>query len=325
MNKSYRTVWNEALGAWVAASEITKARGKRSRSAKAVAAAVTVLVGLGGWSDGWALTLGNAQADNETNTMAIAPGECADPAIAGAPQLASPGGVGTPQSIAIGCKVFVNTGKSIFQTVNGVDMDVTGAEKAPFGFGLGSNVATGGGTSNIVIGGDSSARNGIGQAGGDQLVIGVQSHVIGSDSIAIGAQATVLADNAIALGGNYGGVMDFNSGGSIAIGVTAVVSNSFESVALGIGSTASSSYYSTVLGKRNAYAGVAAAMATQMPGTYVPGKTVMRVGTAIFKGEPAMGISLRRTSENNAWSITGGVGMSRAGAAATVGAEWVFN
>lgn len=76
---------------------------------------------------------------------------------------------------------------------------------------------------------------------------------------------------------------------------------------------------------RNAYAGVAAAMATQMPGTYVPGKTVMRVGSAVFKGESAVGISFRRTSENNGWSVTGGVGMSRAGVAATVGAEWVFN
>ncbi|MDR6539754.1 YadA-like family protein, partial [Variovorax soli] len=76
---------------------------------------------------------------------------------------------------------------------------------------------------------------------------------------------------------------------------------------------------------RTAYAGVASAMATQMPGTYVPGKTVMRVGSAVFKGESAVGISFRRTSENNGWSVTGGVGMSRAGVAATVGAEWVFN
>ncbi|VTU37889.1 Adhesin YadA precursor [Variovorax sp. PBL-H6] len=76
---------------------------------------------------------------------------------------------------------------------------------------------------------------------------------------------------------------------------------------------------------RNAYAGVAAAMAVQMPGTYVPGKTVMRVGSAVFKGESAVGVSFRRTSENNGWSLTGGVGMSRAGVAATVGAEWVFN
>jgi autotransporter adhesin len=76
---------------------------------------------------------------------------------------------------------------------------------------------------------------------------------------------------------------------------------------------------------RNAYAGVAAAMAVQMPGTYVPGKTVMRIGYGVFKGESAVGVSFRRTSESNAWSLTGGVGMSRAGAAATVGAEWVFN
>ncbi|MDZ4360506.1 MAG: YadA-like family protein, partial [Variovorax sp.] len=74
-----------------------------------------------------------------------------------------------------------------------------------------------------------------------------------------------------------------------------------------------------------AYAGVAAAMAVQMPGTSVPGKTVMRVGYGTFKGESAVGISFRRTAENNGWSMTGGVGMSRAGAAATVGAEWVFN
>ena len=30
MNKSYVSVWNEALGSWVAASENTTARGKRS-------------------------------------------------------------------------------------------------------------------------------------------------------------------------------------------------------------------------------------------------------------------------------------------------------
>ncbi|WP_436825309.1 beta strand repeat-containing protein [Variovorax sp. DT-64] len=76
---------------------------------------------------------------------------------------------------------------------------------------------------------------------------------------------------------------------------------------------------------RNAYAGVAAAMAVQMPGSYVPGKTVMRLGYGIFKGESAVGVSFRRTAENNGWSVTGGVGMSRAGPAATVGAEWVFN
>ncbi|HSW20371.1 MAG TPA: ESPR domain-containing protein [Ramlibacter sp.] len=32
MNRSYRSIWNEALGAWVAASEITSANGKRSKA-----------------------------------------------------------------------------------------------------------------------------------------------------------------------------------------------------------------------------------------------------------------------------------------------------
>ncbi|WP_366518650.1 ESPR domain-containing protein, partial [Neorhizobium sp. SHOUNA12B] len=33
MNRSFRSVWNEALGAWVAASEVCAARGKKSSSA----------------------------------------------------------------------------------------------------------------------------------------------------------------------------------------------------------------------------------------------------------------------------------------------------
>ena len=76
---------------------------------------------------------------------------------------------------------------------------------------------------------------------------------------------------------------------------------------------------------RNAYAGVASAMAVQMPGSSVPGKVAMRVGSAVFKGESAVGVSFRRTSTSNAWTVTGGVGISRAGAAATVGAEWIFD
>ena len=39
MNKSYKTIWNEALGAWVAGSELDRAQGKR-QSALAAADAV---------------------------------------------------------------------------------------------------------------------------------------------------------------------------------------------------------------------------------------------------------------------------------------------
>ncbi|MDM0111522.1 ESPR-type extended signal peptide-containing protein [Variovorax sp. J22R133] len=76
---------------------------------------------------------------------------------------------------------------------------------------------------------------------------------------------------------------------------------------------------------RNAYGGTAAAMAVQAPATFVPGKTVMRLGYGNYKGESAVGISFRRTAENNGWSVTGGLAASRGGVAATVGGEWVFN
>ncbi|WP_407945890.1 ESPR-type extended signal peptide-containing protein [Paraburkholderia metrosideri] len=49
MNKSYISVWNEALGSWVAASENTRARGKRS-SSRVVAGIGIVAVVLSGVS-----------------------------------------------------------------------------------------------------------------------------------------------------------------------------------------------------------------------------------------------------------------------------------
>ncbi|WP_416360157.1 ESPR domain-containing protein, partial [Burkholderia cepacia] len=43
MNKCYKTIWNEALGAWVAASENDAARGKPSKSKVAAAVALGAL------------------------------------------------------------------------------------------------------------------------------------------------------------------------------------------------------------------------------------------------------------------------------------------
>jgi hypothetical protein len=40
MNKSYKTVWNESTGTYVASSEVAKSRGKKSRNKKALVAAM---------------------------------------------------------------------------------------------------------------------------------------------------------------------------------------------------------------------------------------------------------------------------------------------
>ena len=42
MNKSYRSIWNESLGAWGAASELSQARGKGGRVRKNVLAVAAV-------------------------------------------------------------------------------------------------------------------------------------------------------------------------------------------------------------------------------------------------------------------------------------------
>jgi autotransporter adhesin len=60
MNKSHRSLWNESLGAWVAASETTKSRGKRSKSATLVAATIASLM-LAGVSTAQAQTVSEAQ------------------------------------------------------------------------------------------------------------------------------------------------------------------------------------------------------------------------------------------------------------------------
>ena len=62
MNKSYRTIWNESLGAWVAASELTATRGKRNRTQRVVAL---------GWL---ALALASVQMDARAATVSLGVG-----------------------------------------------------------------------------------------------------------------------------------------------------------------------------------------------------------------------------------------------------------
>lgn len=56
MNRIYRSIWSEALGAWVAVSEITRARGKRGCSVAGIALSLTLL-GSGALADGSPVTV----------------------------------------------------------------------------------------------------------------------------------------------------------------------------------------------------------------------------------------------------------------------------
>src|SRR5688572_1135304 len=48
MNRTHRSLWNPALGAWVAVPENARARGKRSRGASCVARSCALTAALGG-------------------------------------------------------------------------------------------------------------------------------------------------------------------------------------------------------------------------------------------------------------------------------------
>lgn len=68
MNRSFRSIWNAALGAWVATSEICSARGKKSSGVAVGTAALVAVAAFGGASSAWAASECGAVAAGGTVT-----------------------------------------------------------------------------------------------------------------------------------------------------------------------------------------------------------------------------------------------------------------
>uniref|UniRef100_UPI0033653B9F YadA family autotransporter adhesin n=1 Tax=Variovorax fucosicus TaxID=3053517 RepID=UPI0033653B9F len=66
---------------------------------------------------------------------------------------------------------------------------------------------------------------------------------------------------------------------------------------------------------KKSYAGVASAMAMESA-PYIPGKLTYAAGLGYYQSQSAVGVSLRRTSDNGRWSVTGGASVSPAGGVA---------
>jgi trimeric autotransporter adhesin len=81
------------------------------------------------------------------------------------------------------------------------------------------------------------------------------------------------------------------------------------------------------LGKvaKRSYAGTASALALQSPALFEPGQTAMRGGVGYYRGEWALGLSVRATADNGRWSLTGGIsGGPNSGVAASAGIDFVL-
>ncbi|WP_049117030.1 ESPR-type extended signal peptide-containing protein, partial [Burkholderia cepacia] len=278
MNRTYRSIWNEALGAWVAASEHDSARGKPNKSAVMVAAVAALVISLPG--------LAEANTINTQQTCLTGSNGAVGRVNPGGTQNQAGDGSGT-YSVVAGCNSNGNgfTGVTVygaFAQANGNGAVAMGIQSSAALWGVATGLettASGIGATALGFGSTAAALNSvaIGGAGGNgttplsqansTIASGAGSIAIGSnatkgaqsaasDSIAVGGQSSVAsaATSGIALGrgatvnGAYGiaqgdGIVSGATGQNVAIGSSGTTANSGSAnggaVAIGRAQTAS--------------------------------------------------------------------------------------
>jgi autotransporter adhesin len=186
MNKVYKSVWNEALGAWVATSENSPARGKRSGQVAKAALASAIVLGATGNASAGALDGGTVESptgvaigpnamSQDTGTIAIGALSYTDGVIGTTP----PAGV-ISGTIAIGYSARSIGSGSIA---------------------LGQNATVGVGAQ-------------AGQEVNDSMALGHSALTTGQQAIALGTSASASADGSVAIGTNSVS----NRGNTVSIG-----------------------------------------------------------------------------------------------------------
>ena len=243
MNKNYRTIWNDALGAWVAVSEIETAKGKPAGSSYASArcddnvvvspnhkndvANIRKIYNISGWS--WSALLLN---------FALVTGFALMPAS---------------EAVAVTCHQYGGTA-------------ATSPDATSFACGSGAKATD---TNSVAIGNDAQAtqRNATAFGSGARAT-GVNSTAFGSVAKATGGNSTAFGYNANA-GPNWGTAFGYNAAATgknspLAVG-TETLSNGSSSVAIGD--------WATALGDR------AIALGGQASGNHNPGGATYAAGT----------------------------------------------
>ena len=213
MNKSYRSIWNEALGAWVAASELTSGRGKKSSSRVLAVAAIALVaagqVGAGGLDGGTANAGGPGAAQLAygpgASTMALAPGNNAI-AIGDQVVIADPTAF---DAIAIGTQLSNSGQSAILMGNNFVQLD-NASDRS------------------VVFAPDGAAYGGTAGAYAQPVTNSADTFFYGSQRA---LNKVTNSPGAVAIGGSV-----INGIDGVAIGTSSL--SGFESVALGRGASA---------------------------------------------------------------------------------------
>jgi autotransporter adhesin len=263
MNTSYKSIWNESLGAWVAASEITTGRGKRSKGGHSaptpsavervrghghrLAGAISLaILGMAmPLSPAFAQFAPEGSGGEATGSAAIA--------IGGGTHDGAKAFATHSNSIAIGGEARATQNNALAfgtnaQAINENDLAVgsgaiasgAGSEgpSSAFGFeaqGLG-NGAIAFGTASYANG-NGALANGYGASGVGNLAtaIGARSNVAGNMGTAIGAFSIATANFATAIGGGVAsGVNSFASGDESAASAQEAVALGFRAKAANV-------------------------------------------------------------------------------------------
>ncbi|XZW10349.1 trimeric autotransporter adhesin Ata [Acinetobacter baumannii] len=166
------------------------------------------------------------------------------------------------------------------------------------------------------------------KAGSNQAVNGGQIHKI-SESIknSIGGNTTIDPKDGLITTNNIGGTGKNNI--NDAIGTLNQSNQELGNKITNLGDQLQQVFYDTNKRiddvEKKANAGIAAAMALENA-PFVAGKYTYAVGAAYHGGENAVGVTLRKTSDNGRWSITGGVAAASQGEPSVrVGISGVIN
>ncbi|MBB5419807.1 YadA-like family protein [Paraburkholderia atlantica] len=184
MNKSYISIWNEALGSWVAASENMSVRGKRSKSRTVAGTIATALVLAGMSGTAASAVIGtpveatngsysgtDTDSASATGDDAVAVGAGATASAQGTTALGAASVAGGQNATAIGIQATASEGS------NAIGWNTTAS-------GIGST----------AIGQFANA------AGAWSTALGFEAEATNDMSIAIGTLAAANADNSVALG-----------------------------------------------------------------------------------------------------------------------------
>ncbi|MBJ2160222.1 ESPR-type extended signal peptide-containing protein [Variovorax sp. IB41] len=195
MNRIFRSVWSESLGAWVATAETSRARGRRGSVRASVVAAATLLGGANVANVAW-----GAQAVND-GTLCMSQ--------------SGPGQTWT-------CHVPNSKGgfaiiKGLPDVGNGSSPDWVAVANAAAAS-VGTNALLLGDTATVATGNASIAVGNGGKAtAASAIAIGTFANAAGGSSIAIGLRANAAGGSGVAIGNNSLAAAT----GSVAVGVQA--------------------------------------------------------------------------------------------------------